>query len=367
MNKQKRILMAMSGGLDSSVAAILLQERGYEVIGVTMKLWTYDHTSTCNNKSCCDVDAINDAREIAVQQNIPHYVLDFTEAFKDIVIRNFVDEYLRARTPNPCILCNIHLKWNALIEKAKALNCDYIATGHYANIEKKDNRYFVSKSKDTKKDQSYVLWGLTQEHLAKTIFPLGNYTKEEIRTIAKNKGFDRIANKRESYDVCFVPDNNYRHFLEQQVPQLEQICPPGNFVNTAGEIVGRHKGYPFYTVGQRKGLVLAFGVPKYVCRINAQTNEITLGDKNDLLSDALIIKQYNLMKYAQLPPHFIGETKIRYKDKGQLSSVYQEKDCMKIKFHAPVSAVTAGQSAVIYENNDVVAGGIIDNTPNLST
>jgi tRNA-specific 2-thiouridylase len=353
--------MAMSGGLDSSVAAILLQKMGYEIIGITMKLWTYDDNSLSNNKSCCDIDAMNDAREVAVQLNIPHYVLDFTEPFKNIVIQNFLDEYLHARTPNPCILCNIHLKWNALVEKAAELNCDYIATGHYATIRKENDRYFVSKSKDIKKDQSYVLWGLTQEHLAKTMFPLGDYTKEEIREIAKNMGFNRIANKRESYDICFIPDNNYRNFLQQQVPQLERLCPPGNFINTSGEIIGTHKGYPFYTIGQRKGLVIALGTPKYVCRINAQTNEITLGDKEDLLSDTLTIKQYNLMKYAEIPPDFTGQTKIRYKDKGQLASIiYQDKDCIKIKFQSPVSAITAGQSAVIYEENDIVAGGIID-------
>jgi tRNA-specific 2-thiouridylase len=362
MSKQKRVLLAMSGGLDSSVAAILLKQMGYEIIGITMKLWTYDDNSPANNKSCCDIDAINDARNVAVQLNIPHYVLDFTKAFKDIVVQNFLDEYLHARTPNPCVLCNIHLKWNALIEKASALDCDYIATGHYACIREKENRYCISKGKDAKKDQSYVLWGLTQEHLAKTIFPLGNYTKEEVREIAQKMGFNSIANKRESYDICFIPDNNYRHFLQQQIPQLEQVCPAGNFISTSGKVLGKHKGYPFYTVGQRKGLVIALGTPKYVCRINAQTNEITLGDKEDLLSDSLIIKPYNLMKYAQIPPDFTGETKIRYKDKGETASIVQEDAHIKIKFHHPVSAITAGQSAVIYENNDIVAGGIINLT-----
>jgi tRNA-specific 2-thiouridylase len=229
-------------------------------------------------------------------------------------------------------------------------------------INKEGNRYFISKSKDIKKDQSYVLWGLTQEHLAKTIFPLGAYTKEEIREIAQNKGFNRIAGKRESYDICFIPDNNYRNFLRQQVTNIEELCPCGNFIDTSGKVLGQHKGYPFYTVGQRKGLVIALGKPKYVCRINAQTNEITLGDKEDLLSDSLLIRQYNLMKYAQIPPDFAGETKIRYKDKGQIAFISQEKDCIKVRFQHPVSAITAGQSAVIYENNDVVAGGIIDLT-----
>jgi tRNA-specific 2-thiouridylase len=360
MNKQKRVLLAMSGGLDSSVAAIVLQRMGYEIIGITMKLWTYDNNTPSNNKSCCDIDAINDARNVAVQLDIPHYVLDFTKEFKDIVIQDFINEYLRGRTPNPCILCNIHLKWNALIEKASALNCDCIATGHYANIHKKENRYFISKHKDGKKDQSYVLWGLTQAHLAKTLFPLGDYTKEEVREMAKNMGFNSIADKRESYDICFVPDNNYRNFLRQHAPQLEQLSSSGNFIDTSGKVLGKHKGYPFYTVGQRKGLVIALGVPKYVCRINAQTNEITLGDREDLLSDSLIIRQYNLMKYDKIPSGFTAETKIRYKDKGQTASIYQHDDHIKVKFHHPVSAVTAGQSAVIYENNDIIGGGIID-------
>jgi tRNA-specific 2-thiouridylase len=362
MNRQKRVLLAMSGGLDSSVAAILLQKMGYEIIGVTMKLWTYENNTLSKNNSCCDIDAIHDARNLAVQLNIPHYVLDFTKQFNDLVITDFLNEYLQGRTPNPCILCNIHLKWNALIEKATELNCNYIATGHYANIYKKDNRYFISKSKDLNKDQSYVLWGLTQEHLAKTIFPLGNYTKEEVRKIAQNMGFHRIANKRESYDICFIPDNNYRNFLQQRIPQLEQLCPPGNFIDTSGKILGTHKGFPFYTIGQRKGLVIALGVPKYVCRINAQTNEITLGDKENLLSDNLIIRQYNLMKYAEIPLGFTGETKIRYKTKGQTAFIVQYDDCIKVKFHLPVSAITAGQSAVVYEDNDIVAGGIIDLT-----
>ncbi len=345
----------MSGGVDSSVSAILLQKMGYEIIGITMKFW-----KDKNQSSCCDTDAINDARELCVKLDIPHYVLDFTERFKDIVVQNFLNEYLYGRTPNPCVLCNIHLKWNALIEKATELNCDYIATGHYANINEQDNRYFISKSKDLQKDQSYVLWGLPQEYLAKTLFPLGNYTKKEVREIAQQMGFSRIANKRESYDICFIPDNDYRGFLQRQIPQLEQQCPPGNFIDKSGKILGMHKGYPFYTIGQRKGLVIALGTPKYVYSINAQTNEISLGNKEDLLSDHLIIRQYNAMKYPKIPSGFIGETKIRYKDKGQLARIFQHDDYIEIQFQEPVSAITPGQSAVIYENNDVVAGGIIE-------
>jgi len=350
--------MAMSGGLDSSVAAILLQQQGYEVIGVTMKLWVSENPLL--ESSCCDTDAIIDAHILAGRLDIPHYVLDFTKEFKNIVIQNFIDEYLHARTPNPCILCNINFKWKALIQKAEELHCDYIATGHYAVIKEQNGRYFVSKGKDPKKDQSYVLWGLPQEHLAKTIFPLGNFTKEEVRQKALEMGFERIANKRESYDICFIPDNDYRSFLQNHVPDLKESCPPGNFIDTSGKAVGGHQGFPFYTIGQRKGLVVAFGTPKYVCKINSSTNEITLGDKQDLLSDTLIIRNYNLSKYAPLPDGFSGEVKIRYKDKGQLATIEQHDDRIFIKFQTPVSAITPGQSAVIYENDDVVAGGIID-------
>ena len=347
--------MAMSGGLDSSVSAILLQEQGYEVIGVTLKLWNYENT--CN--AAHGADAIGDARDLASRLGIPHYVLDFTKEFRAIVIQNFIDEYLDGRTPNPCILCNIFLKWNSLIDKANELNCDGIATGHYAILNQKNGRFFVSKAKDEKKDQSYVLWGLPQHHLARTLFPLGNYTKEEIRSMAREMGFERLADKRESYDICFIPDNDYRNFLQKHVPDLERHCPSGNFIDISGKVVGKHHGYPFYTIGQRKGLEVAFGVPKYVCKINPQTHEITLGDKADLLSDRLQLTYCNLSKYDRIPPHFTGETKIRYRDAGQCSQVVQVDDCLHITFQNPVSAITPGQSAVVYEGDDVVAGGII--------
>jgi tRNA-specific 2-thiouridylase len=340
----------MSGGLDSSVAAILLQQQGYEVVGISLKFWIDNND---------DTETFDDAKLLAEQLKIPYYVFDYPEKFKNIVVQNFLDEYMCGRTPNPCVLCNIQLKWASLIEKAQELNCNYIATGHYANINQHDNRYFISKSKDAEKDQSYVLWGLPQEYLAKTIFQLGNYTKKEVREIALKIGFDKIANKRESYDVCFIPDNNYRDFLFRHIPDLNQRCPAGNFIDKSGKIVGTHKGYPFYTIGQRKGLVIAFGTPKYVFNINAQTNEIFLGDKEDLLSNNLIIKKYNLMKYTKIPSNFTGEIKIRYRSKGQTATIEQYDDYIKVQFQEPVSAITPGQSAVIYENNDVVGGGVI--------
>ena len=348
-------MLAMSGGLDSSIAAVLLQQQGYEVVGITLKFWADDHFLSDKNPD----DAINDAHKIAQQLNILHVVFDYTQPFKDIVVRNFLDEYINGRTPNPCVLCNVQLKWKTLMEKAKLLRCSNIATGHYATVKKQNNRYFISKGKDADKDQSYVLWGLPQEYLDRTVLPLGNYTKQQVRKIAVKMGFTQLANKRESYDVCFIPDNDYRSFLFRHVPNLNERCPAGNFIDKTGKIIGTHKGCPFYTIGQRKGLVVAFGTPKYVSNINVQTNEIMLGDREDLLSDTLIIKQYNPMKYEKIPPDFTGEIKIRYRSKEQSAAVYQHNDGIKIQFNAPVSAITPGQSAVIYENNDVVGGGII--------
>ncbi|MDR1793618.1 MAG: tRNA 2-thiouridine(34) synthase MnmA [Bacteroidales bacterium] len=360
MPTTKRVLLAMSGGLDSSMCAVLLQQRGYQVIGITMKLWEYPQTCSSARSACCDIDAINDARQLAVKLNIPHYVLDYTKEFKDLVINNFVDEYLHARTPNPCIRCNIFLKWKALLEKAKQLQCDYIATGHYAQIGTHNGRYYIRKGKDAQKDQSYVLWGLSQTDLAQTLFPLGEYLKEDVRQMASELGFQQLASKRESYDICFIPDNNYSQFLETQSYGLQEQYKNGNVLDTEGNIIGKHKGFPFYTIGQRKGLNLAFGVPKYVCKISAQKNEITLGDKSDLLSNSLIIKDINLLKYEQLPSPFEGVVKIRYRDKGEWAKITQESDYLIVKFKNPVSAITPGQSAVIYEENDVVGGGIIE-------
>jgi tRNA-specific 2-thiouridylase len=356
---KKKVLLAMSGGLDSSISAVLLQRQGYEIIGVTMKLWNYPPSCQTHKSACCDVEAIHDARYLAQRLHIPHYVLDFTQQFKEIVTDNFINEYLNARTPNPCILCNTHLKWKALMQKAEQLQCDCIATGHYARIRVKEGRYFVCKGKDAGKDQSYVLWGLSQHDLAHTLFPLGDYHKNEIRQMAKDMGFEKLATKRESYDICFIPDNDYGNFLKERIPNWQQLYSEGNVRNTAGKIVGKHKGFPFYTIGQRKGLHLAFGVPKYVCRISAQDNEITIGDKADLLSDTLTIKDFNMSKYENLPSGFTATVKIRYRDAGQLACITQADDCLKVRFLEPVSAVTPGQSAVMYEDEDVVGGGII--------
>ncbi len=359
-DKKERVLVAMSGGLDSSVVAMLLSEQGYEVLGITMKVWDYDYLGDqAPEKGCCNLDSINDARTVAVNLGFPHYVLDLRDEFKKLVINDFTNEYLQGRTPNPCIMCNIHMKWDALLRKADALQCKYIATGHYAQISKVNDRYVLSKGADELKDQSYVLWGLSQEKLSRTLFPLGSYSKPEIREMAIQRGYDKIAKKRESYDICFIPDNDYRSFLKANIPDFDSKVSEGNFINSAGKILGKHKGYPFYTIGQRKGLVIAMGEPYYVIKIDAQTNTITLGPKSELGGKEAFIKKVNYVKFDSIPMDYQAIVKIRYKDKGAAAIINQKLDCIHIQFLEDVPSITPGQSAVIYDGNDVVAGGFL--------
>lgn len=351
----------MSGGIDSSIAALLLHEQGYEVVGITMKTWDYAASGGGKKETgCCSLDSINDARMLAVKNGFPHLILDIREEFGDYIIDNFVEEYLAGRTPNPCVLCNTHIKWEALLKRADQLNCDFIATGHYAQVRKEGERYVVSKGIDTYKDQSYVLWGLTQESLKRTIFPLGHMRKAEIKKLAIERGYEELANKSESYEICFIPDNDYRGFLKRKVSGLEEKVDGGDFVMTDGTKVGKHKGYPFYTIGQRKGLDIAVGEPLFVTRIDATSNTVYLGSQEDLQKQEMRVRNVNLVKYAELPEGFEGITRIRYKDPGTASSVSHEGDKLKVLFHQPVSAIAPGQSAVIYEGNDLVGGGIIE-------
>lgn len=357
--KTGRVLLAMSGGVDSSVAAILLKEEGYDIIGITLKTWNYENIGIQNQTSCCSLDSINDARSLAVKLDIKHFVIDATKEFEEHIISDFVDEYLHGRTPNPCVLCNRHIKWDLLLEKAQQLNCDFLATGHYARLRYENSRYIVSKGNDLIKDQSYMLWMLSQENLSKTLFPLGNYAKDEIKSIARKFGFDKLAHKRESYEICFIPDNDYRAFLNRRITELPEKLDGGNFVDKDGNVLGKHKGYPYYTIGQRKGLVIALGEPMYVTNIIPETNTVVLGKREELLKKELFLTRYNLIKYEQVPEDKLFTTKIRYLDKGTLSRIQTQGDALHVIFKDDVSAIAPGQSAVIYENDDVVGGGFI--------
>ncbi len=363
MSKKGRVLVAMSGGVDSSVAAVMLQEQGYEVIGITMKTWDYHRSGGNSDKEtgCCTVESMNDARHIAVNHGFKHFIVDIREEFGDWVIDRFVDDYLGGRTPNPCVLCNTHIKWAALLRRADNLGCDFIATGHYAKVREENGRYVISRGHDPKKDQSYALWGVAQKHLARTIFPLGTYPKTEIRQIAEDHGLLNVANKPDSYEICFVPDDDYRRFLRDRVEGLEERVSGGKFVDKEGNVVGEHEGYPFYTIGQRRGLDLAMGKPVYVTHIDPDTNTITIGEKEDLVSSTLIAGEMNLIKYDKIPKKEMEITgAIRYNDDGAIGYLTQtgEKE-MKVHFPAGREAITPGQAIVCYEGDDVVAGGWI--------
>jgi tRNA-specific 2-thiouridylase len=361
MSKNGRILVAMSGGLDSTVAAIMFAEQGYEVVGVTMKTWDYQNSGGSKKETgCCSLDSINDARSIAVKHGIHHMILDIRDEFGDFVIDNFIEEYLAGRTPNPCVLCNTHIKWEALLKRANQLDCEFIATGHYAQVRNENDRFIISKGLDDNKDQSYVLWGLTQQSLARTQFPLGQFRKTEIRQMAIDMGYEELAKKSESFEICFVPDNDYRGFLKRKVDGLEEKVDGGNFVATDGKILGKHRGYPFYTVGQRKGLEIAVGEPLYVLEIKPETNTVVLGREHELKRKGMLVRGLNMHKYDSIIEPMEAVTKIRYKDPGTISIIEQVDDKMKVVFSDDVKAIAPGQSAVFYEGNDVIGGGWIE-------
>jgi tRNA-specific 2-thiouridylase len=365
MSKNGRVLVAMSGGIDSTVAAMMLHEQGYEVVGITMKTWDYANSGGSKKETgCCSLDSINDAREVSVQMGFHHFIIDIREEFGDYVIDNFVEEYVAGRTPNPCILCNTHIKWNALLKRADAMDCEFIATGHYAVIKEEEGRKFISKGKDDRKDQSYVLWGLDQHCLSRSRFPLGNNSKNEIRQMAFDWGYEALSKKAESYEICFVPDNDYRGFLKRRIDGLEEKVRGGNFIDKNGNILGKHDGYPFYTVGQRKGLGGGFKTPKYVTHIIPETNTVVLGEVQDLMRNYMIVGGINSMKYPSIPEGFEAITQVRYNDNGILSKLSHEPNGqIGVEFFANVKGIAPGQSAVFYEEDDVVGGGIIGRNP----
>jgi tRNA-specific 2-thiouridylase len=361
-----RVLLGMSGGLDSSVAALLLKQQGHDVIGMTIKTYDYDDvagSNPANDTSCCSLDGINDARSVAMMLGFPHYVTDLTKEFGAKIIDYFKETYLEGKTPNPCVKCNREIKWGAMLRKADALGCEYIATGHYVHLREENDRMVLSRSRDHVKDQSYALWAVQDEHLRRTMFPLAGYTKEEIREIARKNNLP-VAGKRESYEICFVSDNDYRRFLRENIPSIDLKAPKGRFLYH-DQPIGEHDGVPFYTIGQRKGLGISLPShpePLYVTGLDVLNNTVTLGDDEELLTKQLTAHSVNLIKYATLPADGLRVTaKIRYKDEGASAMAYSEGDAgIKVVFNEDRRAITPGQSVVLYEGDDVVGGGIIE-------
>ena len=353
----EKALIAMSGGVDSSVAAYLCVKNGYDCIGATMKLYDNDDIIVKDTKTCCSLSDIEDARSVAIRLGFPYYVFNFKSDFESGVINNFVDCYLNGRTPNPCIECNRKLKFQKLMTRAKELEIDYVVTGHYVRREydEKSGRYLLKKAVDDTKDQSYVLYSMTQDELKHTLFPLGEYNKTQIREIANEQGFLN-ANKHDSQDICFVPDGNYSAFIEKR---LGKPCEKGNFVDKNGKILGEHQGIIRYTIGQRKGLGIAFGKPMFVTDIRPETNEVVLGDQDDLFQKTLVADHINLISVEKIEEPMHISAKIRYSKAEQPATVTQDGDKLYIEFDEPQRAITKGQAVVLYDGDVVVGGGTI--------
>lgn len=347
----------MSGGVDSSVAAYLLKEQGYDVIGVTMQIWQEDKEYEEREGGCCSLSAVDDARRVADKIGIPFYVLNFRDSFKKNVIDYFIDEYMEGKTPNPCIACNKYLKFDELLKKAQGIGADYIATGHYAKIEEHNGRYILVKSDDDKKDQTYALYNMTQEQLAHTLMPCGEYTKDRIREIAKEIGLD-VHNKKDSEEICFISDNNHGKYISEAMPgKVKQ----GNFVDKDGNILGKHKGIVYYTIGQRKGLGLAIGRPVFVTDINPLTNEVVVGAEEDIFKTDLICKDINFIAFDNLDKSLELKAKIRYSAKPATATITPlENGKVRVSFKEKQRAITKGQSVVFYLDDLVVGGGIIE-------
>lgn len=354
----------MSGGVDSSVAAALLKDQGYNVIGVSLKLWKYQDVGGDINfeGTCCSINSINNARDVCHQLGIPHYVLDLSPDFERRVIQNFISEYLNARTPNPCIICNTEIKWNSLFKKCELFEAELFATGHYARIERNKNRgkYSLLKGIDMHKDQSYVLWGLNQHHLKRTIFPLGNMIKEDVRKFAREREL-KTAAVPESQEICFIPHNDYRKFIKQRSPELENKLKGGAIIDEKGKVLGIHNGYPFYTIGQRRRLGLSLGHPLYVRKIYPDINTIEVCEKEGLKVLQFVVKDVNWINGEGLKAQVVVITKVRYNHSGTPSTIFPlTKNQISVIFKTAYGAVTPGQSAVFYRGEEVLGGGIID-------
>lgn len=356
--ERKKVVIGMSGGVDSSVGAYLLKQSGYDVMGVTMQIWQDEALEVVEeNGGCCGLSAVDDARRIALQLEIPYYVMNFKTEFKEKVIDYFVDEYLRGRTPNPCIACNRYVKWESLFSKSLAIGADYIATGHYAQIIQLPNeRFTLKKSVTEAKDQTYALYNLTQHQLSHTLMPVGQYTKDQIRKIAGEISL-RVANKPDSQEICFIPDHDYARFIEESV---QRELPEGDFVDIRGNVIGRHKGIIHYTVGQRKGLNLSLGHPVFVVAIRPEKNEVVIGDSDEVYADQLYADTLNFMSIPKLEGTMRVQAKIRYNHRGSACTIQMTGDdellCI---FDEPQRAITPGQAVVFYDGDIVVGGGTI--------
>lgn len=354
---KKKVVLGMSGGVDSSVAAYVLQQEGYEVIGITMSMLPHDERFDEREVGCCSISSTNDAKRVAEDLGIPHYVMNFRDAFETKIIDYFVDEYIQGRTPNPCVACNKFIKFDKFLKKAHGLGADYIATGHYAKIEQDPitGRYLMKRSIDMKKDQTYFLYNMTQYQLKHTLMPLGSYTKEEVREIAEKIGLN-IFNKPDSEEICFIPDDDHGRFIKERVPEKVN---PGKFIDKDGNILGEHKGIVYYTIGQRKGLGIALGKRVFVKKIIPEKNLIVLGDEKEIFRNKLFADELNIIPYKKLPSRLESTAKIRYSMKESKALITPNGNGVMVEFEEPQRAITKGQSVVFYDGEMVIGGGII--------
>lgn len=356
---KEKVVVGMSGGVDSAVAACLLKEQGYDVVGVTMQIWQDEEPEQEEERGgCCGLSAVEDARAVAQVLGIPHYVMNFKREFQSQVVDYFVEEYLKGRTPNPCIACNRYVKWESLLKRSMEIGADYIATGHYARVERLPNgRYAIRNSVTAKKDQTYALYNLTQFQLAHTLMPAGSYTKEEIREMAAKAGLP-VAGKSDSQDICFVPDGDYAAFIEKEAP--ERAYGEGDFVTKDGVVLGRHKGITHYTIGQRKGLGLSLGHPVFVSRLCPHNNQVVVGEEEEVFQSRLYCDRINFMGMERLAEPRRVFAKVRYAHKGEWCTISMDGgERILCEFEKPVRAVTPGQAVVFYDGEYVLGGGTI--------